>query len=242
MSKQTKEEQKAYRKQYRLDNKEKIKERNKQYRLDNKEKQRCRKEYSHQWYLDNKEKKRQYYLDNKEKKCKQARKRYLDNKEKMSDVEMESYKLKNKEYHKQYYLDNKEKVDSRNKQWWLDNKQKRRESIWRYKSTRYKSDPLFKLKATLRDRTRSAFKKKSWIRNSPNEKLLGCDWKTAFHHIEKQFEPWMNWENHGEWHIDHIKPLASANTIEEMTPLFHYTNLQPLSAGDNLRKGDKILN
>jgi len=243
MSKQTKEEQKAYRKQYRLDNKERIKETNKQYRLDNKEKRRCRKEYSHQWYLDNKEKKRQYYLDNKEKKCKQARKRYLDNKEKMSDVEMESYKLKKKEYSHQWYLDNKERVNSRNKQWWLDNKQKRRESIWRYKSTRYKSDPLFKLKATLRDRTRRAFKTKSWVRNSPNEKLLGCDWKTAMNHIESQFvgkNKWMNWDNHGEWHIDHITPLASANTIEEITPLFNYKNLQPLSAEDNIRKGDKI--
>ena len=60
-------------------------------------------------------------------------------------------------------------------------------------------------------------------------------------HLEKQFEPWMTWENHGEWHIDHIIPLSSANTKEEMIPLFNYKNLQPLLAEDNIRKGDKII-
>ena len=94
-------------------------------------------------------------------------------------------------------------------------------------------------------RTLQAFKQKSWKKNGSTEKLLGCDWKTAMNHIEKQFvgkKKWMTWENHGEWHIDHDTPLASANTIEEMTPFFHYTNLVPLLAEDNIRKGDKILN
>ena len=61
-------------------------------------------------------------------------------------------------------------------------------------------------------------------------------------HIESQFEPWMTWDNHGEWHIDHIIPLASATTKEEIKKLCHYTNLQPLLAEENLSKGDKILN
>ena len=49
----------------------------------------------------------------------------------------------------------------------------------------------------------------------------------------------MSWENHGEWHIDHKKPLASAKTEEELKKLCHYTNLQPLWALDNIRKGAK---
>ena len=51
----------------------------------------------------------------------------------------------------------------------------------------------------------------------------------------------MTLENHGEWHIDHIIPLATANTYEEVIKLNHYTNLQPLWAKDNLSKGSKIL-
>ena len=211
----TKEEKKEYDKQHYLDNREKKRQRY----IDNKEHY---KEYQKQRYIDNKEKKRQYYLDNKEQK-KQYR---LDNKEKI------------KEQKKQYRLDNKEKINEQSKQYRLDNKEEKR----RYETERYHSDPLYKFKRVCRSRTYQAFKTKSWSKNGSTEKLLGCDYKTAMNHIEKQFELWMNWENHGEWHIDHDTPLASANTIEEMTPLFHYTNLVPLLAEDNIRKGDKILN
>lgn len=70
--------------------------------------------------------------------------------------------------------------------------------------------------------------------------MLGCDFKTAHKHIEKQFTEGMSWDNRSEWHIDHIIPLASAKTEEELAKLCHYTNLQPLWAEDNLRKGDKL--
>tara|TARA_B110000503_G_scaffold80718_1_gene123582 strand:+ start:47 stop:562 length:516 start_codon:yes stop_codon:yes gene_type:complete len=151
-------------------------------------------------------------------------------------------KERTKEYQKQWYLDNKEKANGRSKQWRLDNKENLKEYNKQYGNERYNSDPLYKFKRVCRSRTYQAFKTKSWSKNGSTEKLLGCDYKTAMNHIEKQFEPWMTWENHGEWHIDHDTPLASANTIEEMTPLFHYTNLVPLLAEDNIRKGDKILN
>ena len=56
------------------------------------------------------------------------------------------------------------------------------------------------------------------------------------------FDERMSWENHGAktWHIDHIIPLASAKTEEEVFLLCHYTNLQPLWWSDNLSKGSKL--
>jgi hypothetical protein len=52
----------------------------------------------------------------------------------------------------------------------------------------------------------------------------------------------MSWELLGQHiHIDHIIPLSSAKTDEEIYQLCHYTNLQPLWAFDNLSKGSKIL-
>jgi hypothetical protein len=51
----------------------------------------------------------------------------------------------------------------------------------------------------------------------------------------------MTLENHGEWHLDHIIPLASATTEEEIIKLNHYTNFQPLWAEENLSKGDRII-
>lgn len=52
----------------------------------------------------------------------------------------------------------------------------------------------------------------------------------------------MTWENHGEWHIDHIKPCCSYNmlVIEEQLECFHYSNLQPLWKHENLSKGGKF--
>jgi hypothetical protein len=51
----------------------------------------------------------------------------------------------------------------------------------------------------------------------------------------------MNWDNYGKWHVDHIIPLSSANTEEEIYKLCHYTNLQPLWAEDNIKKSNKII-
>ena len=53
----------------------------------------------------------------------------------------------------------------------------------------------------------------------------------------------MSWDNYGRdgWHIDHIIPLSSTKIKEEIIKLNHYTNLQPLWATDNLKKGSKIL-
>jgi hypothetical protein len=52
----------------------------------------------------------------------------------------------------------------------------------------------------------------------------------------------MSWENHGEWHIDHIRPCASFSDLtqlEQQKQCCHYTNLQPLWAIDNILKSDK---
>ena len=102
---------------------------------------------------------------------------------------------------------------------------------------RRKTDPLFKMREALRNRTIRAFKRKSWYKDG-SEKMLGANWGIVHKHIESTFMKDMNWGNHGEWHIDHIIPLDSANTKKELIKLCHYTNLQALWAVDNIRKGN----
>ena len=51
----------------------------------------------------------------------------------------------------------------------------------------------------------------------------------------------MTWENKGAWHIDHIIPTCTAKTEEDLIRLNHYTNLQPLWAEENLKKGSKLI-
>ena len=60
-------------------------------------------------------------------------------------------------------------------------------------------------------------------------------------HFEALFQPWMNWDNYGEWQIDHKKPCSlfdhtNPNHIKECWAL---ENLQPLSVADNMKKGWK---
>ncbi len=103
----------------------------------------------------------------------------------------------------------------------------------------YNSDPLVKLKNTLRSRLNGAIKRKGFSKNTKTADTIGCSWEELKKHLESQFLEGMSWDNRDEWHIDHIKPLALAKTEEEVYELNHYSNLQPLWVIDNLKKGAK---
>ena len=111
-----------------------------------------------------------------------------------------------------------------------------------YEKKRKLTDPEFKLIKTLRSRLGSAIKAKRATKNNNTMELTGCDIKFLKGYIEAKFVDGMTWENHGKWHIDHIKPCCSFNLLdgEEQKKCFHYTNLQPLWAFDNLSKGGSL--
>ena len=72
---------------------------------------------------------------------------------------------------------------------------------------------------------------------------VGCSPAFLRMHLEKQFRPGMTWENYGAvWHVDHIVPVSKWNLRDGPENLFrasHYSNLQPLFSGENLRKGNR---
>lgn len=72
------------------------------------------------------------------------------------------------------------------------------------------------------------------------ENMLGIDWESFKVYFESKFQPGMNWENYGQWHVDHIIPVSSF-TEASAHLMNHYTNLQPLWAEDNIRKGNKVI-
>jgi hypothetical protein len=98
------------------------------------------------------------------------------------------------------------------------------------------------MKCNLRKRTWEAFKNKGYSKNTKTQEMLGVDWEVAKQHIERQFTKGMNWDNYGEWEIDHIIPLSSAKDENELIKLFHYTNTKPLWYDENRSKGYKIIN
>jgi len=92
-----------------------------------------------------------------------------------------------------------------------------------------------RLANNLRSRLRAAVLYKS----NSTLVLVGCSIEFLMGWLEKSFTEGMTWNNYGEWHIDHIIPCAAFDlTIEEnQMKCFHYTNLQPLWAIDNIMKG-----
>jgi len=239
-----------------LKNKEKKIKYNKEWYSKNK-KQRLQK--GKEWYQKNKEKKllkgKQWYLKNKEKRLQKSKEWYQKNKHKRKK-QIRQYYLKNgeyfKKYNKEWYLKNKKHSIQRGKEWYLKNKErklkkgkewysKNKEYIRKYNKKIRKINPTIRLIKNLRRRTLLALKGKCKSANTMS--LLGVStieflWK----HLEKSFKSGMTRENHGKWHVDHIIPCASFDLTkpEEQSKCFHYTNLQPLWASENLAKGSKI--
>ena len=109
----------------------------------------------------------------------------------------------------------------------------------KYKQKRLKLDPFFKFKENTKTLVLMSFRAKGWSKTTKTQALLGCSYTEFVQYLQSKFKEGMTLENHGEWHIDHIKPCATATSPEELAVLFHYTNLQPLWASENLAKGSK---
>jgi len=102
--------------------------------------------------------------------------------------------------------------------------------------------------ASLRNRINTVLKPNK--KSASTEELIGCSLDELKIRFELLFMPGMTWDNHGtgkngkgmkEWHIDHIIPCCKFNLSkdEEQRKCFHYSNLQPLWASDNMKKGGK---
>jgi hypothetical protein len=109
-----------------------------------------------------------------------------------------------------------------------------------YIKERRKTDSLFKAVCDVRAKFNQALKVRSWQIGGTNERLFGADRNTVMAHIEKNFKEGMTWENKGLWHIDHVVPLSSAKTIEQLYNLCNYLNLSPEWKEVNMSKGASI--
>jgi len=176
-----------------------------------------RKQYDKNYRDENreiiKEKKRKYYIDNIE---------YF--KQKNEDIRKNLDKSKKSEYQKKYY-----------------NSPSVKNKIKNYRKEKEKSDPLYKLKVSIRKRISSSFKNIDIKKNSKTESIIGCSFEFFRNYLECLFRDGMTWENHGKWHLDHIIPISLAMNEEELIKLNHYSNFQPLWKEENLSKGNRII-
>lgn len=204
-----------------------ISENKKQYREKNKEKL---KEYYKKWKIENKEA------------CKEYDKKYREeNLEKLKEYN-ENY---NKEYidkngvnrHSKYWEDNKDKIRTR-RQKNKDNENKLRNER---RNKKRESNPLFILEENIKSSIGRSFRRSGYTKKSRTYEILGCTFEEFKIYLESKFESWMDWDNRGlyngelnyGWDIDHITPLSSATSEEEIIKLNHHTNLQPLCSHVN---------
>lgn len=109
---------------------------------------------------------------------------------------------------------------------------------------RYANDTRFHLGSVLRCRIRRALKAQATTKARKTTELLGCTVEELRCHIEAQFTRGMSWTNYGRaWHIDHIIPCSAFDLCDprQQRQCFHYTNLRPLWARANIRKGKRVL-
>jgi hypothetical protein len=156
----------------------------------------------------------------------------------MSDPEK---RKKKNEYMKEWSKNNPEKRRVLADKWRMQNPEKVR--IYRRKQEKaMRANPKTRALLNLRSRLKEIMRElRQQIKGK--RKLIGCSIEHFTSHIESKFQRGMSWENYGtRWHIDHIMPVSKFDhTIPaHVRQCWHYTNLQPLWAEDNLAKSDKI--
>jgi hypothetical protein len=173
-----------------------------------------------------------------------------NNKEKIKNHYQET-KQTTLDYQKKYREENLAKIKERKKNYYNINKKEILDKIkiYRkntknirniYESKKKKNDPIYSLLCGMRSRLCNYLKMCDVTKKNKTFEIVGCTPKFLKEHLETKFVDSMNWDNRSEWHIDHIIPLSSAKTEDELYKLCHYTNLQPLWAKDNLKKSNKV--
>lgn len=223
---------KEYMKKWRLSHKEHIKEYDAIHVIERQEA--CRK-----YDRTHREKRQEYLRTHKEQKKKTAsiyrethKEQLIEKQRKYRELNKEKIKLSSAEYRRTH----QKQIKAHMKIYRHENMPK----ICAATTKKRREDINYRLLGNLRHRISEALKGNT--KSKATRKLLGCSVEKFKGHLELQFTLGMSFSNYGKWHIDHIKPCASFDLTKEseQKQCFHYTNLQPLWAEDNLAKSDKF--
>ena len=125
-------------------------------------------------------------------------------------------------------------------------KEQRRAYRREWQANRMATDTAFHFRSSLASLINTAIRKQFGIKASRTHDMIGCTVADLMKHLERKFADGMAWDNYGRngWHVDHIRPCASFDLAdpEQQRQCFHYSNLQPLWAADNIRKGARWQN
>ena len=185
----------------------------------------------------------QYHYKHRDEILLKQHERYKNNKEKYSKRNKE-YRLNNVDKIKEY--EKKRNAKRLKDPVYLEKKRINRE---KYKEKRNylerkkrKKDKVYKLKTKIRNMLNTSFTRKHNKKSKHTEEILGCSIEFFIEYLLNTYKNnyGIEWDGIEKVHIDHIIPLANANTEEEVMQLCRYSNLQLLKAKDNLQKGSKL--
>lgn len=172
---------------------------------------------------------KKYYYRNKCKECERKqnneynRKKYNNGGKELDKKYHDEHREFYREYNKKYYQEHREEINK-----------KRLQRKW--------SDKVFHLTINVRKSILNSFNRKSYKKTNRTEKITGLKNEQITEYLLQTFKKryGYEWDGIEPVHIDHIIPLATAKTEEEVVKLCYYTNLQLLKAKDNWKKGDRL--
>lgn len=223
-----------------------------QYRLRNQDKiKKYQREYDAKYYEENKEEilagKKEYYQENKDDILLDRQERYQEHKE------------EKREYNKSYYRENKNDILKKDKQYRAKNINKIRAYHNTYSKNQRKTNPNFRIRAAVSANINFYLKSNNSSKNGEScLDYLPYTIQELRNHLEKQFEPWMTWDNYGRydattwndndqatwtWQIDHIIPQSTLSyenmNDDNFKRCWSLDNLRPLPSKQNFLDGVK---
>ena len=180
----------------------------------------------------------QVFDKNLKKSSERLKKRYASNKQEYLRQQRE-YRLKNadaiRERRRRYRQRNASKIKVAKQIYAANNKDKIAKAL----ANRRANNPIARMANSMRRSIRRYLDAGQKGEMSSFE-IIGCSKDDLRKHLESKFRDGMTWQNYGKhWHIDHVVPLISAKSSDEVKRLCHWTNLQPLTAFENISKGSK---
>lgn len=179
----------------------------------------CKAEYARQYVIDHREERRAY----KKKYWEENKHRFVEERQKYREEHREDMKR----WHQQNYAKNRDKIIA---------------DGYERKKKKLKTDPIFKYKEQIRHFVWLGFHRRGFQKPATTEQMVGCTAEELKVYLNETFYKNYGYEYDGtdKVHIDHIIPLSTAKTQEEVAKLFHYTNLQLLKAEHNQMKSNKL--
>lgn len=199
-------------------------------------------------------KRRDYYENNIDRHKLTTKKYYEDNKDEIIlKVDREKKRQNDKKYYsknresllsksKEYYEDNKDSIKAKSKEYYEINKDKINITSERKREIRRRSYKKRKYQYIWREILRKTVSQLKHEKNQTTQELLGYSYEELRIYLESMFVDGMNWENHGDWHVDHIIPISLFREGTEPSIVNRLDNLRPIWSHINLSKGNNIDN